>query len=49
MEYAALGVDAGNPTGALALYEGLGFVPVRKWINHRKPLDVAAILGEAPT
>ncbi len=47
MEYAALGVDAGNPTGALALYEGLGFRPHLKWINHRKPLDPAAILGEA--
>lgn len=46
MEFAALGVDAENPTGALALYEGLGFRPHRKWINHRKPLDVAATLGE---
>jgi mycothiol synthase len=47
MEYAALGVDAENPTGALALYEGLGFRPHLKWINHRKPLDAAAILREA--
>ena len=47
MEYAALGVDGENPTGALALYEGLGFRPHRKWINHRKPLDPAAILGVA--
>ena len=46
MEAAALGVDGENPTGALALYEGLGFRPYRKWISHRKPLDVAAILGQ---
>ena len=45
MEFAALGVDGENPTGALALYEALGFRPHRKWINHRKALDPAAILG----
>ena len=42
MDFAALGVDAQNPTGALALYEGLGFRPHQKWISHRKPLDPAA-------
>jgi mycothiol synthase len=42
MEIAALGVDAQNPTGALALYEGLGFRPHQKWISHRKPLDPGA-------
>ncbi len=47
MEFGALGVDAENPTGALVLYEGLGFRPHETWINHRKPLDPAAILGEA--
>ena len=41
MDFAALGVDGENPTGALQLYAGLGFRPHRKWINHRKPLDVA--------
>ena len=46
MEFAALGVDAANPTGALALYEGLGFTPHQKWVSHRKPLDPAAILDE---
>ena len=46
VEFAALGVDGENPTGALALYEGLGFRAHQKWINHRKSLDVAAILGE---
>lgn len=40
MDLAALGVDALNPTGALALYEGLGFRPHQKWISHRKPLDL---------
>jgi len=46
MEFAALGVDGENPTGALALYETLGFRPHHKWINHRKALDPAAVLGE---
>lgn len=45
MAIAALGVDGENPTGALALYEGLGFRRHETWIAHRKPLDVAAILG----
>ena len=47
MEFAALGVDAENPTGALALYEGLGFRPHQKWISHRKSLDPAAVLSGA--
>jgi ribosomal protein S18 acetylase RimI-like enzyme len=29
LDYAVLGVDTENPSGALALYEGLGFVTVR--------------------
>jgi mycothiol synthase len=45
VRFAALGVDGENPTGALALYEGLGFRPYQKWINHRKPLDLTTILG----
>ena len=45
MEFAALGVDGENPTGALELYEGLGFQPHQRWVSHRKPLDPAAILG----
>ncbi len=48
LEIAALGVDGENPTGALALYEGLGFQAHQKWISHRKPLDPAAIF-EAPS
>ena len=46
MDFAALGVDAQNPTGALALYEGLGFRPHQKWISHRKRLLVTARPGE---
>jgi ribosomal protein S18 acetylase RimI-like enzyme len=42
LEYAALGVDAGNPTGALALYEGLGFRPFQTWHTHRRALHLAA-------
>lgn len=37
MEVAVLGVDAENPTGALQLYEGLGFEPHRRWATVRKP------------
>jgi mycothiol synthase len=36
MDYAALGVDTENPTGALRLYERLGFVPVRRSIAFGK-------------
>jgi mycothiol synthase len=35
---ASLGVDAESPTGALALYESLGFVPDHTFISYRKPL-----------
>ncbi|WP_432886253.1 GNAT family N-acetyltransferase [Kribbella sp. CA-245084] len=35
---AALGVDADNPTGALGLYEGLGFVTHKKFISYQLPL-----------
>ncbi|MGY4770943.1 GNAT family N-acetyltransferase [Kribbella sp. CWNU-51] len=33
-----LGVDADNPTGALGLYESLGFTVHSKWITYRLPL-----------
>lgn len=39
MDYAALGVDSESPTGALSLYERLGFVPVRRSIAFGKPVD----------
>ena len=37
METAGLGVDADNPTGALRLYESLGFRPIRRYVFYRKP------------
>jgi len=36
---AALGVDADNPTGALGVYERLGFAPRQRWVVYRAPLD----------
>jgi mycothiol synthase len=43
-----LGVDAANPTGALALYEGLGFNVVRRWQAYGRPLDRPAPPGWRP-
>ena len=39
MEIAALGVDAENPTGALRVYEAMGFARHKTGISYRKPLD----------
>lgn len=36
---ASLGVDADNPTGALGLYERLGYTTKNRWISHRLPID----------
>ncbi len=36
---AALGVDAENPSGALGLYQGVGFGVERQAAAYRKPLD----------
>lgn len=44
MDEAWLGVDAANPTGALRLYERLGFVVARRWMAYGRPID-----GPAPT
>jgi ribosomal protein S18 acetylase RimI-like enzyme len=38
LEYAGLGVDAENPTGALSLYEGLGFSPYVQGMQFHKTL-----------
>lgn len=38
MTEAALGVDADNATGALRLYEKLGYQPIKTFIAYRKPL-----------
>jgi mycothiol synthase len=35
-----LGVDADNPTGALGLYEGIGFVVAERSTAWRKPLEL---------
>jgi ribosomal protein S18 acetylase RimI-like enzyme len=37
-QQAGLGVDADNPTGALGLYESLGFSVHNKWITYGLPL-----------
>lgn len=39
LEYATLGVDAENPSGALGLYSSLGFVTYRRFINYARPLQ----------
>jgi mycothiol synthase len=45
IDEAWLGVDAANPTGALGLYEGLGFHVVRRWQAFGRPLDRPAPEG----
>jgi mycothiol synthase len=37
-ERAALGVDTANPTGALGLYQRVGFTPSARWVTYRRPL-----------
>lgn len=39
MDEAWLGVDARNPTGALGLYEALGFTVAKRWYAYGRPLD----------
>ncbi len=39
MEIAALGVDADNPSGALGLYESVGFAVVERSTAWRRPLE----------
>ena len=34
MTYARLNVDAENPSGALQLYESVGFNVIHSWQNH---------------
>jgi len=38
---AALGVDADNPSGALGLYESVGFATTERFTSWRRPLEVA--------
>ncbi|MCD6555341.1 MAG: GNAT family N-acetyltransferase [Anaerolineae bacterium] len=35
LEIAALGTDAENLTGAVRLYERVGFREARRWVNYR--------------
>ncbi|HEX7949096.1 MAG TPA: GNAT family N-acetyltransferase [Candidatus Limnocylindrales bacterium] len=39
MDEAMLGVDAQNPSGALGLYESLGFSVFRRSVAYRRPLE----------
>jgi ribosomal protein S18 acetylase RimI-like enzyme len=41
LQFATLGVDAENPTGALGLYEKLGFVSYRRFIAYGRPIERA--------
>jgi mycothiol synthase len=45
MDEAWLGVDGSNPTGAVQLYEGLGFGVVRRWQAYGRPLAGPAPMG----
>jgi ribosomal protein S18 acetylase RimI-like enzyme len=38
-DQAELGVDTDNPTGAVGLYERLGFQPTRRWVFTAKQLE----------
>lgn len=38
LEFACLGVDSENPTGANRIYERLGFVPEKRMIAFKKPV-----------
>jgi mycothiol synthase len=54
MDEAWLGVDGSNPTGAVRLYEGLGFLVARRWQAYSRSLDGPApagwrAAGEEPT
>jgi len=42
MDTAALGVDADNPSGALGLYESIGFVVAERGAAWQKPMEVPA-------
>ena len=38
MDVASLDVDSANPTGALALYTGMGYAPVNRSMTWEKQL-----------
>jgi ribosomal protein S18 acetylase RimI-like enzyme len=39
LKFAGLGVDAANPTGAVGVYERIGFRVESRFIAFRKPVD----------
>jgi mycothiol synthase len=39
MTESALGVDTENPSGALRVYQQMGFRPVKRYSTYRKPLE----------
>jgi ribosomal protein S18 acetylase RimI-like enzyme len=45
LDYATLGVDTENLSGALGLYEGLGFVAVRRFIAFEKRIGLGVERG----
>ena len=45
LEAATLGVDAENPTGALGVYERVGFRPIRRSVRLQRPFVRAAVGG----
>jgi ribosomal protein S18 acetylase RimI-like enzyme len=45
LDYATLGVDTQNSTGALGLYERLGFVAVKRMINFEKSIGGSPVAG----
>jgi mycothiol synthase len=40
LQHALLGVDAENPTGALRVYNSVGFNPVKRYIQFEKRIEV---------
>jgi GNAT superfamily N-acetyltransferase len=42
MEFANLGVDTMNPSGAHGLYTGLGYKPIKTYTVYQKPIDMEA-------
>jgi ribosomal protein S18 acetylase RimI-like enzyme len=45
LEAATLTVDAENPTGALGIYERVGFRPIRRTVRLQRPFDRATAAG----
>ena len=58
LDYAALGVDTENPTGALRIYERLGFAPFMRnivfdkrlpeWVSRDSAHHEISVLSRAP-